>query len=103
MEITEHILTNNDCYKAGKTIVPKGIMVHSTGVAQPDVEVMLRAWDRPGVEACAHAFVHTGGVTETLPWNWKGWLRSAWTSSSVKGSTPFTASTAASAHSSNPS
>ncbi|OUQ25414.1 N-acetylmuramoyl-L-alanine amidase [Flavonifractor sp. An135] len=73
MEITEHILTNNDCYKAGKTIVPKGIMVHSTGVAQPDVEVMLRAWDRPGVEACAHAFVHADGVTETLPWNWKGW------------------------------
>ena len=73
MEITEHILTRNDCYKAGKTIVPKGIMVHSTGVAQPNVDVMIRAWDQPGVEACAHAFVHADGVTETLPWNWRGW------------------------------
>ena len=73
MEIREHILTNNDCYKAGRTIVPKGIMVHSTGVAQPDVAVFLRQWDRPGVEACAHAFVHQGGVVETLPWNWRGW------------------------------
>ena len=41
MEITEHILTQNDCYKAGRTITPKGIMVHSMGVAQPKVEVFL--------------------------------------------------------------
>ena len=73
MQLTEHILTNSDCYKAGRTITPKGIMVHSTGVAQPDVEVFLREWDRPGVDKCAHAFVHRGGVAETLPWNWRGW------------------------------
>lgn len=73
MHITEHILTNSDCYKAGRTIKPKGIMVHSTGVAQPDVNVFLKAWDKPGVNACVHAFVHRGGVTETLPWNWRGW------------------------------
>ena len=48
MQLTEHILTRNDCYKAGRTIVPKGIMVHSTGTAQPDVNVWLRLWDRPG-------------------------------------------------------
>lgn len=29
------ILTNNACYKAGKTITPKGIMVHSTGANNP--------------------------------------------------------------------
>ena len=73
MQITEHILTNNDCYKAGRTITPKGIMVHSTGVAQPDVNVFLNAWNKPDVEVCVHAFVHRGGVTETLPWNWRGW------------------------------
>ena len=73
MHITEHILTNSVCYKAGRTIKPKGIMVHSTGVAQPDVNVFLKAWDKPGVNACVHAFVHRGGVTETLPWNWRGW------------------------------
>ena len=73
MHIIGHILTNSDCYRAGRTIVPTGIMVHSTGVAQPDVNVFLRAWNKPGVDACVHAFVHQGGVTETLPWNWRGW------------------------------
>lgn len=73
MQITEHILTHNDCYKAGRTIVPKGVMVHSTGVAQPDVNVFLRTWDKPDVDKCVHAFVHRDGVTETLPWNWRGW------------------------------
>ena len=73
MNLTERILTGSDCWKAGRTIVPRGIMVHSTGVAQPDPEVFLRAWNRPGVEACAHAFVHRDGVIQTLPWNWRGW------------------------------
>lgn len=73
MRITEHILTNSDCYKAGRTIKPKGIMVHSTGVAQPDVNIFLKAWDKPGANACVHAIVHREGVTETLPWNWRGW------------------------------
>jgi len=73
MNLTEHILTGNDCWKAGRTIVPRGIMVHSTGVAQPDVNVFLRSWNRPGVEKCVHAFVHREGVTQTLPWNWRGW------------------------------
>ena len=33
------LLTGSDCYQAGRTIVPRGIMVHSTGVAQPDPQV----------------------------------------------------------------
>ncbi len=73
MQIKEQILTNSDCYQAGRTIKPKGIMVHATGVAQPDVNVFLKAWNKPGVNACVHAFVHRGGVVETLPWNWRGW------------------------------
>ena len=32
MNLRKLILTNNACYKAGKKIKPKGIMVHSTGV-----------------------------------------------------------------------
>lgn len=73
MNLTERILTDSDCWKAGRTIVPKGVMVHSTGVAQPNPEVFLKSWNQPGVEACAHAFVHRGGVIQTLPWNWRGW------------------------------
>ena len=73
MKLTEHILTENDCWKAGRTIVPKGVMVHSPGVAQSDVEIFLRTWDRPGVEQCVHAFVTREGAVQTLPWNWRGW------------------------------
>lgn len=35
MNLRKQILTNNACYKAGKTITPKGIMVHSTGANNP--------------------------------------------------------------------
>lgn len=73
MQITEHILTHNDCWKAGRTITPKGVMVHSLGVAQPDVNVFLETWNVPGKEACVHAFVNTEGAVQTLPWNWRGW------------------------------
>lgn len=73
MELTQHFLTESDCYKAGRTIVPKGIMVHSTGVAQPDPNVFLRTWNKPGVDACVHAFVHQGGVIQSLPWRCRGW------------------------------
>lgn len=57
LDLTQQFLTENDCYQAGRTIVPKGIMVHSTGVAQPDPEVFIRRWNKPGVEKCVHAFV----------------------------------------------
>ncbi|MGN8968867.1 peptidoglycan recognition protein family protein [Intestinimonas sp. HCP28S3_D6] len=73
MELTQHILTQSGCYKAGRTIVPKGIMVHSTGVAQPDPAVFLKLWDQPGADACVHALVHQGGVIQTLPWNHRAW------------------------------
>ena len=72
-EIQRRFLTESGCYRAGRTIVPKGIMVHSTGVAQPDPEVFCRQWDRPGAEACVHAFVAEDRIVQTLPWNFRGW------------------------------
>ena len=50
LNITQQFLTENDCYRAGRTITPQGIMVHSTGVAQPDPDVFLRRWNKPEVE-----------------------------------------------------
>lgn len=38
MNLRKLILTNNACYKAGKTIKPKGIMVHSTGANNPNLK-----------------------------------------------------------------
>lgn len=73
MEHRVVFLTENDCWKDGRTITPKGVMVHSCGVAQPDVEVFLKTWNVPDFTACVHAFVHEGGVVQTLPWNRRGW------------------------------
>lgn len=73
MNIIEHILTKNDCYKAGRTITPRGVMVHSTGVAQPDASVFLKNWNKSGVGACVHAFVTADEIYQCLPWNWRGW------------------------------
>ena len=100
MKLLTCLLTENDCYQAKRTIVPKGVMVHSTGAnnpmlrryvqpapAAPGREALLSAlgvnpngnhWNRPGVDACVHAFVGKladGSVAavQTLPWDHRGW------------------------------
>ena len=90
MRLRKQYLTENDCYRAGRTIRPQGIMVHSTGANNPAVaryvpgdDVIGRNqygndWDRPGLEKCAHAFVGrfadgSVGTVQTLPWNRRGW------------------------------
>lgn len=90
MRLRKQYLTENDCYRAGRTIRPQGIMVHSTGANNPSVDRYVPGddvigrnqygndWDRPGVEKCAHAFVGrfadgSVGTVQTLPWNRRGW------------------------------
>lgn len=94
------LFTESDCYKTGRSIRPKGVMVHSTGAdnpllrryvqpsaSAPGREELLAAlgenkngnhWNRPGVNACVHGFIGRladGGVAavQTLPWNHRGW------------------------------
>ena len=73
VQLTQQLLTQNDCYQEGRTLKPTGIMVHSTGVAQPNPQVFLRSWNKPGVEKCVHAFVWREGVVQTLPWTTRAW------------------------------
>lgn len=76
MEITKTILTQNPCYKAGKTIEVKGLMLHSVGCPQPSAMAFVKSWNRADYNrACVHAFIdgNTGGVYQTLPWNYKAW------------------------------
>ena len=63
MRLQQQYLTKNDCYRAGRTIQPQGVMVHSTGANNPSVaryvpgnDVIGRNqygndWDRPGLES----------------------------------------------------
>lgn len=90
MRLRQQLLTKNECYIAGKTIKPKGVMVHSTGANNPNVSRYVPGdgeigrnkngnhWNQPGIKKCVHAFVGKfadGGVgtVQTLPWNRRGW------------------------------
>lgn len=76
MNIIESILTNNPCYKAGRTITVKGLMLHSVGCSQPSAKVFVNRWNSAEHNrACVHAFIdgNTGDVYQTLPWNHRGW------------------------------
>lgn len=94
MNLRKFILTENACYKAGKKITPKGIMVHSTGANNPylrryvgpddgllGVNQYNNHWnqDRPdGKQVCVHAFIgklKDGSIAtyQTLPWDHRGW------------------------------
>jgi N-acetylmuramoyl-L-alanine amidase len=87
-------LTANECYKAGKAMTPKGIMVHSTGANNPRLSRYVgpddgylganlynNHWNQPrpdGKQICCHAFIgklENGLVAtyQTLPWDMRGW------------------------------
>ena len=75
MQITKSILTKNPCYKAGKTIKVKGIMLHSVGCPQPSAMAFVNSWNTASSNVCVHGFIdgNTGDVFQTLPWNHRGW------------------------------
>jgi len=88
------LFVNNPCFKTGRSIVPKGIMVHSTGANNPTLKRYVgpddgllgrnlynNHWnqDKPGMrQVCVHAFIGKladGSIAtyQTLPWNHRGW------------------------------
>ena len=76
MNIINSSLANNPCYKAGRTITVKGLMLHSVGCSQPNAKVFVNSWNSSSFDrACVHAFIdgNTGDVYQTLPWNHRGW------------------------------
>ncbi|UZT81490.1 N-acetylmuramoyl-L-alanine amidase [Caproicibacterium sp. BJN0003] len=94
MNLHQLILTNNACYRAGKTITPKGIMVHSTGANNPNLKRYVSPddgllgknqygnhWNQntpDGRQVCVHGFIGQladGSIAtyQTLPWNMRGW------------------------------
>lgn len=76
MNLIESIVKNNPCYKAGKKITVKGLMLHSVGCPQPSASVFVKTFDKANYNsACVHGFIdaNTGDVYQTLPWNHRGW------------------------------
>lgn len=92
MNLYKLIFTQNACYKAGRKIKPKGIMVHSTGANNPMLNRYVgpddgrlgknkynNHWNQPmDRQICCHAFIGklaNGKVAtyQVLPWNHRGW------------------------------
>lgn len=91
MEIKKCYLTKNRCYKKAKKITPKGIVIHSTGVnnpnlkryVQPDDEILGKNslgnhWNRSTISKCVHAFIgydknKVVRCYQTLPFNYACW------------------------------
>jgi N-acetylmuramoyl-L-alanine amidase len=73
MEIKRRIMTESDCYKAGRKITPKGIMVHSTAVPGLMAAAWFSRWNKPGIKACVHAFLDDKEIWQYLDWNHRGW------------------------------
>lgn len=90
MNINQCLLTQNDCYKAGRSIVPKGVMVHSTVANNPRLSRYVAPddgrlgtpsslnWNQSGIAKCPHAFIGKladGSVAtyQVLPWTMRGW------------------------------
>ena len=92
MNLHELIFYNNDCYKAGRKIKPRGIMVHSTGANNPRLSRYVgpddgllgknpngNHWNQPmDRKVCCHAFIGKladGSVAtyQVLPWDHRGW------------------------------
>ena len=92
MDLHTLIFTENDCYKAGRYITPKGIMVHSTGANNPYLHRYVgpddgllgpnkygNHWNQPMTrKVCPHGFIGklqdgTIATYQVLPWNMRGW------------------------------
>lgn len=93
VKIKKQYLTKNNCYKAGRKINVKGLMLHSTGANNPKLSRYISPndgnlgtpssnhWNQPtpgGRQVCVHGFIgkdKNGNVRtyQTLPWNHRGW------------------------------
>lgn len=93
MRLYQQLLTENNCYRTGRTIVPKGVMVHSTGANNPNLRRYVAPDDgrlgspssanwntaQPdGRSVCVHGFIGrladgTVASYQTLPWTCRGW------------------------------
>ena len=91
MNLRKLIFTENRCYKAGRTIKPKGIMVHSTGANNPWLKRYVgpddgllgknaygNHWNKSDLSVCVHGFIGKladGSIAtyQTLPWDHRAW------------------------------
>ena len=68
MNIIKNYMTNSPLYKAGTTIKPKGVFIHSVGCPQPKASVFINTMNKATAVTGVTAFIQPdGNVYETLP------------------------------------
>lgn len=92
MNLRRLYFTQNECYLVGRSIVPRGVMIHSTGANNPKLKRYVgpddgllgpsvshwNTFQPGGRQVCVHAFIGllAGGSVasyQTLPWTMRGW------------------------------
>ena len=77
LKLLKCLLTANDCYKAGRKIKPRGVMVHSTGADNPN----LRRYVQPAASTPGRAelLAQLGVNKNANDWNREGkWVDGKW-------------------------
>ena len=68
LNLTTSYLTKNPCYKSGRQITVKGLMLHSVGCPQPNPQVFINNWNKESYDsACVHGFIGEDETFLTLP------------------------------------
>ena len=91
MQYSTLFLTENRCYKSGRTITARGVVVHSTGANNPNLKRYVgpddgvlgenrydNHWNRSNIGKCVHAFIgydknNVVRCYQTLPWDCRPW------------------------------
>ena len=75
MKIIKRICAKNPCYRQGRKITVRGLMLHSVGCPQENALAFINIWDNADYgSACAHGIVGGDGKAyQTLPWDHRGW------------------------------
>ncbi len=72
-QTTRDYMTKNPCYTNGKTIVPKGVMVHSTATPALMARALRDRWDKESARVSVHAFIDDAVTLQALPWTARAW------------------------------
>lgn len=74
MKLIESFIRNNRTFSNPTKITPRGLMLHSVGVPQPNAQVFIRNWNNATASVSVHAFVDgENTVHQTLPWTNRAW------------------------------
>lgn len=74
MVLKKVLVVKNPCYRNGRKIIIKGLMLHSVGCAQPNPAVFINNWNDVSATTCVHGVIGADGTAyQILPWNYRAW------------------------------